>query len=139
MDQRTRQGQLLLHPPGEILGLPLPEAAQPAERQELLDALLEGLAHNAVDAGLEEHVLVNRQLRVQAEALRNIAEPALDLVRLLQHVVPRHTRRPRSRLQGSAKHPHGRRLPRTIGADQPEDLALQNGEVEVIHRHDITE
>ncbi len=74
VDEGAGQGQLLPHAAGQPFGQTPPERGQPGKGQELFAAGPEIAA--AVDLGEELDVLVHGQVAVQAEALRQVPDPA---------------------------------------------------------------
>ena len=77
VDQRAAEAELLLHPPRELAGWPIPEPGQAGAREKLVDppgALLPRLAEQPAE---EVHVLDNRERRVEipAQALGHVGDP----------------------------------------------------------------
>jgi hypothetical protein len=64
-----------------------------------------------------------RDARIDAEVLRQIAQPAPQLLRLGQHVETVEDDRPLVRLLQSRDRAHQRRLPRPVGSEKPEQPA----------------
>ena len=114
------------------------EALLPAARQlpgQLVAAVLEPHAlqdrpnrlasiPHLVDARDEVEVLEHREVLVEAEALRHVADLAANLVRLADDVVAEALTRARVRLEQAAEHADRRRLAAAVRAEKPADLAL---------------
>ena len=64
-----------------------------------------------------------RDPRIDAEVLRQITQPAPQLLRLGEHVDTVENDRPRVRLLQRRDRAHQRRLARAVGAEQPEQSA----------------
>src|SRR6185369_6070495 len=78
------------------------------------------------------------QLAIARRALRQIAQRALGLQRLLAHVVAAHARRARAGLEEARDHAHGGGLAGAVGAQQPEHLARFGAETQRVHRREGT-
>ena len=72
--QRARQGELLLHAAGQPVGEPVPEWRELRHVEQAVAARL--VVAHAVDLGEERDVLVDGQVAVQAESLREVADVA---------------------------------------------------------------
>jgi hypothetical protein len=81
-----------------------------------------------------DQLLPHPRLGLRAAALRHVADPAPHLDRLAQQVAPRHARGSRRRSDQRGQHPQGRRLPGAVRAQEPDDLALGDVEVDAAHR-----
>ena len=76
-----------------------------------------------VEARDEFQVLAHREILVEAEALRHVADVALDLVRLGADVVAEAGAAAFVRSEQPAQHPDGRGLARAVGAEEAIDFA----------------
>ena len=76
MDERARQGKLLFHPAGQPIRQPPAEGDEAREGEQLVASFLE--TFHAVDPRKELDVLVHREIAVQAEPLRQVADTVLD-------------------------------------------------------------
>ncbi len=92
-----------------------------------------------VDAGDEVEVLVDRQILVQAEALRHVADLAADRVRLAEDVVAEAGPRAVVGLEQAAQHADGRGLAAAVGAEEAADLALGDPQVEALDHLEVAE
>ncbi len=72
--QRAGQAQLLLHAAGQLAGRPRGEAGEVGEGQQALEAVSAALADDAAQIGVQLQVLLHRQVFVQTELLRHIAD-----------------------------------------------------------------
>ena len=87
--------------------------------------------HAASELGQVVQYLRSGQLRVQGEIAGQETDPAADIEALGASVEPEHPRRARGRLDQVQEQPHRRRLARAVGAEEAEDLARLDLEVEV--------
>ncbi len=122
----------------------LPPAPRQRARQRVLPATKAGhverkraprreaRACEAVDAAEERDVLIDREPLVQREALRHVADSALDALRITAHVESAHHCGPRRRLQQAAEHADRRGFSGAVAAKEPEDLACPYVERHVI-------
>src|SRR5215208_3144678 len=128
------QGDALL-PPAAQRPHQLPRPRRQPQLVEQLGAALAPLdAQQPVYRGVEVQVLGDRQVLVQPELLRHVADALPDELRLPRHVVPHHRRLPRRRPQQPAEYADGRRLPRPVRPQKPEHLPALDAEVEMVHR-----
>ena len=79
-------------------------------------------ATHSVDASKESDILCHCQVLVQREALRHIADMALDLFILRTDVIPHHASRTARRLVQACQHVHGGGLSCTVGTKETEDF-----------------
>ena len=116
--------ELLFHPAGERAREPVADAREPDARKERGRAPLRLGVRDRVHPGPEEEVLVYGEVFVEREALRHHAEgaPLLDA-------------------EGSARRreeprddPEEGRLSRAVGADQGEEFAPLDDEIDAIER-----
>src|SRR5207244_3512450 len=89
----------------------------------------------------DEHVLDRGHLREEADVLERAADARLrDRVgRLGRDVDSVEDDRPGGRLVDAGQHVEERRLPRAVRADQADDRALRDREVEVVDREETAE
>ena len=123
-EQRLGDAEALLHAAGERahrLVAHLVEVGQLEQRVHLLPPrplVADPLQHRDV---VEQEQ--RRDARIDAEVLRQIAQPAPQLLRLGQHVEAVEHDRPLVRLLQSRDRAHQRRLPRAVGSEEPEQSA----------------
>ena len=113
------------------------EARQPGELEQPLDALLPLLAPHLENVGEKGQVLQHRQVAVERELLRHVADALFDLLRLLLGIEPRHVSAAFSGVHDRAQHADRRRLARPIRPQQAKDLALVDTQIESIHSNDL--
>ena len=123
--QRARERQLLLHAARQALGQPRPERRQLHHVEQPVPAL--AVVRHAVDLGEEGDVLVDREVAVEAELLREVAHLRRDRVVLPDRVVAEHADGAAGGLEQPAQQPDRRRLARAVRADEAEHLALADG------------
>ncbi len=92
-----------------------------------------------VDAGDEVEVLEHRQVLVEAEALRHVADLAADFVRLGDDVVAEALARAAVGLEEAAEHADGRRLAAAVGPEKAADLALGDLQVQALDHLEVAE
>jgi hypothetical protein len=97
------------------------------------------LAAQTVDPAEELDVLVHRQALVEREALRHVADAALDAFRVAPDVDAAHERGAGGRLQQAAQHPDGGRLAGAVAAQKAEDLSRLHVERHMVDGHEIAE
>ena len=84
-----------------------------------------GVAHaEAVNLGEERDVLVDREIAVQAESLREVAHRLRDVAVLLHRIAVEDPHGARIHLQQPAHQPDGGRLAGAVRTDQTEHLAV---------------
>ena len=84
---------------------------------------LEGVAVAVLDAAEEPDVLIDGQRLVEREALRHVADAALDCLGIARDVDAADDGRAGGRPQQTAQHADGGRLAGAVGAEKAEDLA----------------
>ena len=85
-----------------------------------------------VEAGDEEEILLDRQVLVEREPLRHVADLLLDAAALADDVIAEHGSLARVRSEKPADHADGRRLARAVGPEEADDLAGRDLERDVI-------
>ena len=132
MDERAGQRQLLLHAARQAFGQPLAERGQARHLEQLLAAWPE--VRNPVDLGEELDVLVDGQVAVEREPLRQVAHPLGDHGVLAGRVRAQHAHRAGIGVQEAAQQPDGRGLAGAVRPDQPEHLAFGDVEAQPCQR-----
>jgi hypothetical protein len=94
-------------------------------------------AGDAGEEGEELDVLVDGEVAVEGEALREVAELAVQGPAVLPGIVAEHAHGPARGAQQPGDHPQRRRLAGAVRADQAHDLAPRDGEVDGVHRLDL--
>lgn len=85
----------------------------------------------------EPQILHRRHVHVERRDLRQIADLPLGLLRLLKDVDAVDAHRPFCRGEISRQNVHRRGFSRAVRPQQSADLALFDGEAQVLHRHVI--
>ena len=96
-------------------------------------------SRHTVDARIESQVFFNRQILVEAEALRHVADVLFDALGVLFDIVTDHGRMAAARVEDPAKYAKRRRFAGAVWAEQPEDLPAVNAEAHVPNRLEIAE
>ena len=139
VDERRRERELLLHPAGEELRLPVLEPGQPGEGEQVAGALRLLRARHAPKLREEVEVLGNREVGIQAEPLRHVARARLARVRVADDRVAEDESVARRWLDDGGQHADERGLARPVRAEQAEELAARDRQVHAVDRHDIAE
>ena len=128
MNDRLREAHPLLVPAGQIGD----EAAAHVAKRQPLQCSVQGGGQlrrvDAFDAPDEREVFVHRHFAVERGDFRQIADRPLDLHRLVEAVVSRHSGGARRGGKSTREDPHRRRLARAVGAEKGEHFALLDGE-----------
>ena len=139
MQQGAHQRQLLLHAAGEIRGLALAERLHARHAEQALDQRLALGLRDPEQVGVEVHVLVDREIAVESEALGHVADLILDGVELASHVVACHPGLAFGGIQQAAQQAQRGGLAGAIRTDQAEDFAARDFEVEMVDRRQFAE
>src|SRR5438093_2740063 len=97
------------------------------------------LALQPVDPAVEAQVLLDREVAIEPEGLRHVADDGLDPLGLAGDVDPADRGRPLGRREQAAQHADGRGLARAVGAEDAEDLAGGDVERDAVHRREVAE
>jgi hypothetical protein len=95
---------------------------------------------SATSAGMRlslAQVLATGHVAVEAHLVGHVAHPALDLQGPASRIEAHDSRCPGRRLGEAQEHEDGRRLARAVLAEQAEDLAGSDIEVEVVDRDEV--
>src|SRR5262245_5011219 len=122
---RQRAGKLIL---------PLDEAES---FQRAIDLLADRL--QPIEPRHEFEILPDRQVLIEGEALRHVANLELDTVALGDDVEPKAGALPRVRFQQSAQHADGRGLAAAIRPEEAYDLPFLHLEIDVVDHHSAAE
>ncbi len=134
VQQRLGQADPLAEPPRELPDDPVLDLLQPAPGDDLGHRAPHVRPRHVLEPGPEPQELPHPHLGVERDALRQVAELAPHLQRLVEHVVSRQGRPAARRGQERREHPHRRRLPGPVGAQEPDDLAAAHREAHVVDR-----
>ena len=139
VQQRAHECQLLLHPSGELSGVPRAEGSHARHVQKPGHQLAAFRLREAEQIGVKAHVLVHREVHIKPEALRHVPDAVFHCVRVARDIMPIHPGLSRRRVEQAAEQPEGRGLPRAIRPDQSEYLPPRHSQVQSIHGSDCAE
>jgi hypothetical protein len=118
VDQRPGDGQPPLEPTGQLLDPGAGFVGQLHEVEQLVGAACDLRTRQAEEPAVHQEVLPDRQLAVQGVILRADPDPGPDLRPVALGVEAEYPQRPAGRCRHRSDHPHGRRLPGTVGAEK---------------------
>ncbi len=121
--QRAGQAELLLHAAGQAAGQARGERTQAGHVHQLAVARRAGRFRHPLEIGIEVEVLLDREILVEAEALRHVADRALHCQRMGRRVHVQHADAAAVRQEQAGGQAHQRRLAGAVGADQAGDHA----------------
>ena len=107
--------------------------------EQLVSALGALMARYAVQRGLEAQVVAAGEQRIERRLLQRGADRRSHLRPLLDDVEAGDPRRACRRWQQRRQHVDGRRLPGTVRAEKPVDLAGRDGQVDPVDRAHVLE
>ena len=125
------------HAARKRLGLRVAPLGQVHGLEHLGDILLALRARHAVELGVDAQVLLDRQVLVAGERLRNHADHPPHIVRILCHVVAGYDSFSRSDRNERGHHADERALSGSVWPQQAEDLALGHAEAHVLYRFKV--
>jgi hypothetical protein len=130
--ERAGERELLLHPTRQPVG------PAPAERRQLghLQQAIPGrlIAPDAVNLGKEGDVLVDREIAVQGEPLRQVPDAGSNRPVLLDRVAPEDAHVAAVGMHQPARQPDRRRLAGAVGTDDAEHLSGLDRERQIVDR-----
>ncbi len=97
------------------------------------------LGGEVVDAGVEAQVLVDRQVLEQRELLAHVADAALGPLGVGDDVLAQDADAAGLRGDRAGEHADGRGLAAAVRAEEPEDLASGDVEVDAVHGGEVAE
>ena len=139
IDQRTRNRESSLHAAGERLHLILCAIGQLEEFKQLIGAFGNLLVRQTEEATEDEKVLAHGQLLVKGLLLMHHTDLAADARAISVWVAPQDAECPRGARRDARDHAHRRRLPRPIRAEEAEELAVTDVEINGVHRRPLPE
>src|SRR5918995_6491539 len=134
VNQGAGERELLLHAAGQAFREPIAERPQLCEVEQPVASGL--VAAQPVDLGEERKVLVDAQIAVEAEALRQISDRARDLSVLADGIVAQEAHAPAVCVQQAAQQANRGCLASTVRSDEPEQLPWRRGERHRVERAD---
>ena len=132
MDEAAGDGELLLHPAGQLAG----QRVAPREELELGQQCLEPAPRirHAIEAAGEEQVLLHREVFEQVGLVGNEGQQGLRCDRIRDDVVAAHRHAAARGRQDARDGPDGGGLPGAVGAYQAQHLVWLDPEAEVADR-----
>src|SRR5699024_7352852 len=135
VDDGDHQGDLLLHPGGEVGDRHLGEAVGAEPGKEGLPPRLPDRRVHLVEVGEEGEEVVGGEKLLQLQLAGEESDVAADLLRLAHHADAVHQGVAAVGADQGGQHPQGGGLASPVGAQQAEDLPLAGAEAQVVHRH----
>ena len=129
MYERTGERELLLHAAGQLIGPTRTKGRQLGHREQLIAP--RPVIPHTVQFGEEGDVLVNGEIAVQAEALREVADLSRDGPVLAHGIVAEHAHLAAIGVQEAAHHADQGGLTRAVGTNQPEHVSTRHLERQV--------
>ena len=137
LDQRVGDAEALEHAPRVLLGLVVGPGRQADLLERLVDRRIRLGLRDPVQAGRVAQVLAPGQVRVEADRVREVADAALDLERAAGRVEPDDAGLALGRLGQPEEHQDRRRLAGAVLAEQAEDLAGLDLEIEMVDGDEV--
>src|SRR5690606_18928311 len=134
VQQRGGDHHLLAHPLRVLGQAAVLDLAQAEQLEELAAPRRRRLRVQVVEARDEVQVLRRRQRVIERRGLRHVADAPLDLERLLDDVEPRNHRTARRRPDQAGEDLDGRGLASPVRAQEADDLARLDVQVEIDQR-----
>src|SRR5579871_118885 len=136
VEQSAHQAQLLLHASRKPARLAVAERRHAGHLQQTRQKFSSfGLA-DAEQVRVKTHVFVDREIDVQSEALRHVADLIFDFSPTRGDIMPGHGGLPGARLHQPAEQPQGGGFAGAIRADQAEDFAGHYLQIQIVHRRE---
>jgi hypothetical protein len=132
--ERTGDRELLLHAARELADLTVDEGGEPGALEDRHGAARELGIVEHVQARDDAQVLHHRQVAVEAEHLRHVAETFLQARHVAAHVDAEHHRLLRLDLEQTCERAQQRGLAGAVGTDHAEDLRARDLEVDAGER-----
>ena len=132
VDQRPGDREPAPHSSGEHLDPGVGLVLELRERQQALEADADHRLLEAEVSAVDEDVLADRQLAVEAVVLWDNPDPPPDLRAVVPRIQPEHAQCPRGDGRGCTEHPHGRRLPGPVGTEKAKGHATPEFEVDAV-------
>ena len=139
VQHRATQSQPLLPAPGELARRPIQVRPQAAQGQNVIQALAQPGRRQAVDAPVELQILRHREVVVEAELLRHVADPLAHLLGLGADVEPVHPGGALAHREQSGERLDDGRLPAPVRSQEAENLPGLDPEIHPLHRGEVPE
>ena len=139
VDQRHGELQALPLSQRERVGQRLHDLIEAEPRGRLFDALRDLVLGHVKELGVQDQVLPHRQLGIEREGLRHVADLAADGDVVGIDRLAEQPGLPLGGRQQAAQHLHRRRFAAAVGAEEAVDLPPLDPEVDVIDRGETAE
>jgi hypothetical protein len=106
--------------------------------EQSVDSLLQLSARHVICPAEKAKIFQNREVAIQAKALRDVAELGAHFLPLLPCVYTFDGRTPTGWMREAAQHSHGGRFASSIWTEKTKDRARLDCQREVLHGMDIT-
>ena len=123
MHKRAAEREELAHSAGKTAGRCFAFGPQVRQLQQIRDSFFQFITRNTTGSSKKSHVLLHRQVGIQAEALRDVTKLSSHEMPLSPRIGPVDLRRSVGRMGQAAEHSHRRRFARAVGAEKTKDLA----------------
>jgi hypothetical protein len=134
VDQRLREAGAVLVALRQRVDRLVQHRLQEAQLHHAGHGFTSRRAGQAAQLGGETEESLHRHVGIGGGVLRQVADEALRLQRLLAHVVAADGDAPRAGRHEAGDHAHGGRLAGAVGAEEAEHLAALHREGDVVHR-----
>ena len=132
LDERIGDAEALEHAARVGVGAVVGARRQADLLEDLVDRVVRLDPRDAVQRRGEPQVLATREVAVEADRVGEVPDTALDFERTASRIEPDHPRLAFRRLGEAEEHQDGGRLAGAVLAEEPEDLARRDLEVEVV-------
>jgi hypothetical protein len=131
------QRQALAHAQGQLVGQLVGHVGQLEAGHHLGDARVALRSGHFEDARVQVEVLAHGEFAVERKGLRHVAHAAAHGQVMGVHRLAEQLGMALAGWQQAGEHLHGRGLATAVRAQEPEDLATVDAEVDVVHRREI--
>jgi hypothetical protein len=139
VQHRATKRQALLPAARKVSDHRVRPVCEPRHADRELEPLLEPRALHPIDAAEEVQVLHDREIAIERELLRHVADMLAHTLGKSRDVVACDGRLAVARPQKAAQDSDGRRLARAVGAEEADDLSRLRFEADRVHRNEIAE
>ncbi len=139
MHERAGERETLLDAAGKRAGVHVLLPGELEDLDDLLPPRRDLVGRHEVHLGEELDVLVDREVVVERELLRHVADARLHAVGVLHDVDAVDGGRSLARREQATEHPDRRRLAGAVRAEESEDAPSRHLEVEVIDGDEVAE
>ena len=137
MHEPTRDFEATAHPSRVSLHERLPSVPQPHLAEKVLDSWSALAQGHVEEARVNVEIFVAREVDVGGQSLRYDADCMPHTVGVAPHVDARDACLARRDRHDPGEHAHQRGLPRAVGSEQPEQLAVPDLEIDVVHGREV--